>query len=128
MGGDWHRERRRKGQQMSTPKPLTNQQQRRYLKDRIESIKTGAARKRWQIEELAKRPEPARIRKARELIERFTEERQRVIDAEVARLKLDHDDIRRAAMRARECLLFATPEQALEAINEFAALYPYENL
>lgn len=111
---------------MSKPKAQTNQQQRRYLKDRIESIKTGAARKRWQIGERLKTP--ARIVKMREAIQKWEKERQKLIDAEIEHLRLDHDDIRRAAMKAREQFLFASPEAALAAIEEFAAQYPYENL
>jgi hypothetical protein len=113
---------------MSTPKPLMNQQQRRYLKDRIDDIKSGASRKRWKINEtIVNRPEPADIRRAREKIQRYTEERQRLANAEIARLKLDPDDVRKAAMKARERLLFATPEQALEEIEKLAKLYPFEN-
>jgi hypothetical protein len=109
-----------------TGKALTNQQQRRYIKDRIDSIKSGAARKRWDIDKKFKTP--ARVIRAQKTIQEYNTKRSAMIEAEVKRLKLEHDDISRAAVKVREALLFATPEAALEELNKFAALYPFENL
>jgi hypothetical protein len=103
---------------------LTNQQQRRHLKDRLEAIHARTSRQRWDIQSSDVTKEPALIRKARARIAKYEKERNRAANAEIKRLRLDTDTVGTAVRQAKQRLLFSTPEDALSAVIALEKRYP----
>lgn len=116
-----------------TEKKFINGIQRKHLRQRIEHIEHACRRRRWEIEgyfdndDTKKRAEPAEVKRARKLVKDYAAAQKKKLTAEVKRLGLSDDAIRRNTKTAHEKLLFSSPEEALQCVRDLERLYPFAN-